>query len=207
MTTPSGADFLGGSHPVGATPLSPEDIDGLLPSWIGTREELNNAERDNIAGAVRWLFTGRKPVTTVDGVLDIAFCDRLHRRMFGDVWSWAGTHRRRETNIGVEPHRILTEMRNTLDDARYWHAHGTFPPAEIAVRLHHRLVSVHPYPNGNGRHTRMLADVSLFVRGEPRLTWGASTLVGDSDSRRRYIDAILAANDHDIVPLLEFARS
>jgi Fic-DOC domain mobile mystery protein B len=136
--------LLGEPDPPGATPLTPEDVEGLLPTWVATRADLNQVEQANIEAAVRWAFVGRKPVSRVEDLLTPQFSDRVHRRMFGDVWTWAGKRRRRLTNIGVDPTEITTQMKLALDDALYWHANGVFEPAELAVRIHHRLVCVHP---------------------------------------------------------------
>jgi Fic-DOC domain mobile mystery protein B len=205
MSPPRG--FLFEPEPDGATPLNPDDAEGLKPTWIATREELNQAEMANITQAVIWAYVGRRPVATVEDLLTISFSDLLHKKMFADVWTWAGTHRRSQTNIGVEPYLIVPQMKLALDDALFWHDRQTYPPTEIAVRLHHRLVVVHPYPNGNGRHTRMMADLYLYVVGLQRLSWGGESLVGHSAARRKYIAAVVAANGHDIAPLLEFATS
>lgn len=199
--------FLSEPEPDGATPLSPEDAEGLKPTWIATRDDLNQAEMANIAQAAIWAYVGRRPVASVEQLLTISFSDLLHRRMFSEVWTWAGTHRRSQTNIGVEPSLIVQQMKLALDDAWYWHGHQTYPPTELAVRLHHRLVVVHPYPNGNGRHTRMMADLYLHLVGMQRLSWGGESLTGDSRTRRTYIEALIAANAHDIGPLLKFATS
>ena len=152
-------ETLSGQAP-GETPLTEEDLAGLKPSWIATRADLNAAEQEGIFNASKWLFSPRA-LPTVDTLLTVAFADRLHKRMFGGVWLWAGQRRQRVTNIGVEPYQITIKLRDVFDDALYWHHHQDLgmDHAEIAVRLHHRLVAVHPYPNGNGRHARLIADV------------------------------------------------
>lgn len=196
-----------GDEPHGATPLDADDLAGLIPTFVATRTDLNLLEQANIEKAVRGQFRSRAPVPP-ENVLAIQFSDRLHRQMFGDVWRWAGTHRRRETNIGIDPVEIVTEMKKLFDDASYWHAHETYEVRERAVRLHHRLVWIHPYPNGNGRHTRLLADVYLRSSGRNRLTWGrGGDLLNDTDVRRRYLAALRAADAGDLGELVEFAQS
>ncbi len=196
---------LPGDDATGATPLTDEDIDGLIPTFVATRADLNLAEQANIETATLWAL-GRR-VASTDRLLTIDFADRVHRRMFGDVWRWAGRHRTRMTNIGVEPHQITTQMKLLFDDARYWHDQSTYQPAERAVRFHHRLVFVHPYRNGNGRHARFVADLYLRLNGEPTLTWGAETSIEiDSTARRNYITALQAADRGDIEPLRDFAQ-
>lgn len=197
-----------GDGPLGSTPLIPDDLAGLLPMWLATQRDLNAAEQANIESAVRWAFTGRRPVTGVAHLLTVTFSAALHKRMFGEVWRWAGQHRTVQTNIGVEAHLISSSMKQAFDDANFWTDHSTYPTDEIAVRLHHRLVAIHPYPNGNGRQTRMLADVYLDVLGETRLSWGGGgDLNGRTTQRDIYLAALRSADAHDITPLLQFATS
>ena len=196
---------LGGFDPPDATPLEEDDLDGLIPTFLATRRDLNVVEHTNIEAAMRWAFNRRRS-GTVASLLTIPFADSLHRRMFGDVSRWAGVHRSRQTNIGIEPYRIVTEMKLLFGDANYWHEHDTYIPSELAVRIHHRLVSIHPYRNGNGRHSRLLADLYLHRSGNRPLNWSAGELFGaESDSRRAYIDALQLADRGDIAPLHRFA--
>lgn len=194
-------------EPPGATPLDADDLAGLKPTWVATPADLNLAEQRNIEQATRWAFAARRPVATVPDLLTIAFVDRVHRRLFGDVWAWAGQRRRRETNIGVEPVMVTVAMQDVLSDVTWWHEHQTFAPAETAVRLHHRLVSVHPYVKGNGRHSRFLADLYLHLNGHPRLGWNRAALVADNDTRTVYIAALRKADDGDYGLLIDFATS
>lgn len=189
-------------EPEDATPLEPEEREGLRPTWITYRSELNEAEQSNIAAGAAWAHRQRRRDMFTE-----AFIRELHRRMFGDVWTWAGEFRRTERNIGIDPVRIPVELRSALDDARYWRDHETYPADEIAVRLHHRLVAIHPFPNGNGRVTRMIADLLAIRLGREPLTWGRANLVDVGETRARYTAALRAADNHDIGPLLTFARS
>ena len=127
--------------------------------------------------------------------------------MFGDVWSWAGSFRQRDTNIGHEPHRIPGSLRELLGTASYWLENNTFPADEFAVRLHHRLVQIHPFPNGNGRHTRAMADLMIERFGGRPFTWGRTGLIKDGPVRASYIATLRQADNLDIAPLLAFARS
>lgn len=200
--------LLDGPESAGATPLTPEDLEGLLLTWVTTRADLNRVEQTNIETAILWAFLGRRPVSRVEDLLTPRFSDRLHQKMFDDVWEWAGKRRRRQTNIGVDPFEIATGMKNVFDDAIFWHVNDVCAPAELAVRIHHRLVCVHPYPNGNGRHTRLMADLYLHITGRARLTWGGGVPLGSPGvNRARYIEALLAANDGDMQPLLTFANT
>lgn len=195
-----------GPEPSGATPLEPEDLEGLIPDFVATRSDLNQVEFENIASALPWAL-GQARSLGPEGVLDHAFMLALHRRMFGGVWSWVGTQRRRVTNIGVAPAMIAGECRLLFDDAKYWHKHTVFPSDELAARIHCRLVSIHPFPNGNGRCTRMIADLYLTSTGAQPFSWGAQSLDVDGSSRATYIAALLrAAQEDDYGPLIRFAR-
>ena len=196
---------LSGRAP-GETPLSEDDLPGLKPSWIATRADLNAAEQQGILNASKWLFSPRN-LPTVDTLLTAAFADRLHQRMFGGVWRWAGQHRQRITNIGVEPNQISIKLRNVFDDALYWHNHDVgMDFIEVAVRLHHRLVAVHPYPNGNGRHARLMADALLRRYGQQDpLPWGGRDLGEVNATRATYIQALQQADRGSYEPLIAFA--
>lgn len=196
-----------GPEPDGATPLEEDELVDLIPAFVATRADLNIVEYDNITKAVPWALDQARR-GGVQRVLDYPFLFGLHRRMFEDVWRWAGTQRRRVTNIGVDPSQIVDQAKQALDDARWWHDNDAFSADERAVRIHRRLVAVHPFPNGNGRCTRLLADLYLTASGQPIFTWGAGgTLDKDSAARRRYLDALRAADGDDFGPLVAFARS
>ena len=184
-----------------ATPLAPGELEGLIPTHITLRRELNELEQANIAEADRWAFGRRR-----DAVSE-PFLRGLHRRMFNRVWRWAGRYRTTERNLGVAPYLIEPELRQIVDDARYWVERASLPPEELAVRFHHRLVVVHPFANGNGRWSRLAADLLIVGLGGERFTWGRSNLQAAGDVRRAYINALRAADNHDLGPLVAFARS
>lgn len=184
-----------------ATPLTPDEKKGLVPSYITLRRELNEAEQLGITEAEEWAFSRKR------NVLDETFLRRLHKKMFKDVWRWAGEFRTTARNIGVEPWQITSMLRNLLEDTNYWILHETYPPDEIAVRFHHRLVLIHPFPNGNGRHARLATDLLLVKLGQERFTWGRISLVNPGKTRQQYIAALRAADAHDLQPLLAFVRS
>ena len=184
-----------------ATPLANEEKLGLMPSYITLRRELNEAEQINVTRAEQWAFSRKRDV------LDEAYLGRLHKQMFQDVWTWAGEFRTSERNIGVEPWRIATELRELLENVRYWIDHQTYPIDEIAARFHHKLVWIHCFANGNGRHGRLAADLLLVNLGQPRFSWGRQSLVNAGETRRNYVAALRAADNHDIQPLLAFVRS
>jgi Fic-DOC domain mobile mystery protein B len=190
----------------GATPLDDQDLDGLIPTFVATRRDLNLVEQANIEVATRWAFRGRT-VASVNDLMTTNFAREVHRRMFGDVWRWAGQQRLRETNIGIEPTQISVAMKMLFDDARHWHDHDVYDAIERAVRIHHRLVSVHPFRNGNGRHARFVADLYLYRIKLPRLSWGGERIDTDTETRNAYISALRAADGGDIAALLDFARA
>jgi len=184
-----------------STPLTEEERQQLMPSYISVRSELNDAEQRNILEAEAWAFKQKRDVLSED------FLKQLHKRMFGNVWRWAGKLRHSERNIGVEAYRISADLRQLIDDCRYWVDHNSYEPDEIAARFSHRLVHIHPFPNGNGRHSRIAADLLLVSLGRKRFSWGQANLVDANEARRRYINALHAADRHDYRPFLEFVRS
>lgn len=184
-----------------ATPLTPSERAGLMPTYIALRSELNEAEQRNIAEADQWAFARKRAVVSEP------LLRGLHRRMFNRVWRWAGKYRTTERNLGIPSYRIEPELRQILEDVQYWIEHGSYSLDELAVRFHHRLVAVHPFANGNGRWSRLAADLLIVSQGGARFTWGATDLLAVSDVRRRYIDALRAADVHDLARLVAFARS
>jgi Fic-DOC domain mobile mystery protein B len=193
------------AEPEDATPLEPEEREALLQSWITHRGDLNEAEQENILAGAAWARgrRGRKP----QDILSSDFAMTLHRRMFGEVWKWAGARRTTARNIGVDAYRIQADMAALLEDVRYWVEHETYPPDEVAVRLHHRLVLIHPFPNGNGRHARLMADLLIERLGGEPFSWGGGGLADTGELRTRYVASLRAADNHDIGPLLACARS
>lgn len=188
-----------------ATPLDADERAQLLQSWIVSRADLNIAEEENILAGMAWVRgrRHRKPAA----ILTPAFVVMLHLRMFGEVWQWAGSYRTTARNIGIDAWRIGTEVAQLLDDVRYWIEQASYPRDEIAVRLHHRLVAIHPFANGNGRHSRLMADLLVERLGGVAFSWGSGSLADTGALRRRYVEALRAADNHDIAPLLAFARA
>jgi Fic-DOC domain mobile mystery protein B len=189
----------------GQTIISPGELLELKPS-IATRAQLNDVERLNIINARNWAMR-RATLKRKDLVTD-HFARELHRRMFKDVWRWAGHFRKTERNLGWESHRIAEGVRVLLDDARFWLSEETYPLHEAMVRMHHRLVVVHPWVNGNGRHARLLADTIIASRGGTPLTWGArQDLANPGDARALYLEAVRAADQGDFGLLIRFSLS
>lgn len=182
-------------EPEGATPLDSDEAAELIPKHIHTRSELNAWEQQNILAAARWAHRARSEA------LSYGFIRELHRRMFDETWAWAGTFRTSDKNIGVDWHTIPTEVRNLVDDGLYWLENGTYPVDEAALRLHHRLVQVHPFPNGNGRLARLWSDAVLLQNGRSAFAWRNRMLDESGEMRRAYIDGLRAADNLDYEPL------
>lgn len=190
-------------YPEGATPLDLDEAEGLLLTHITTRGELDRWEQDNIVEAMTWLDK-----TKPTDILNEHFILELHRRMFGEVWKWAGSFRKSDKNIGGPWYSIPVSLRDLCEDVRMWIDQGE-PSCDVAaVHFHHRLVLIHPFPNGNGRHARLMTDVLMEnVMQCPRFTWGSRDLSTTGNPRYKYIAALQAADAHDFDPLLQFVRT
>jgi len=189
----------------GQTPLEEEEREGLKIKSITTQGELNEFEQLNIEKAVEWsIHTNLK----AENILTEKFIKGLHKKMYGDVWKWAGEYRRTEKNIGIRWINIGLEVQNLLDDTKYWIENKTFSSEEIAIRFKHRIVSIHCFPNGNGRHSRMMADIIMeSIFGNEIFSWHLSHMVKANEVRKEYIDALKKADNGNIVPLIEFAKN
>lgn len=182
-----------------STPLTEEEKQGLIPSWVTNRNELNDLESRGIFDAEKWLLTSRQK-----DLLSEKFIKQVHKKMFEGTWKWAGKFRTTERNIGVAPYAIAVELQKLSDDVKYWIEHETYPPVEICARFHHRLVYIHPFPNGNGRHSRLMADLVMKKLGEKPLNWGEGSLVEISELRKTYINALQKADRGNYSFLLNF---
>lgn len=191
-------------EPEGATPLDPDEKQGLKFAHITTRGELDELEQANIEQGLAWISRRRG-----GNIFDDAFIRTLHKRLFGDVWSWAGEYRLTEKNIGIDPFQIGMQLRMLLENSRYWSENDVFPPLEAAARFHHRMVQIHPFPNGNGRHARIAADILLEeVYGHEPVAWASGfDLQADNERRTAYIAALRAADGGDFEPLFRFVGS
>lgn len=189
----------------GQTPLDEEEKRDLIPSLV-TREDLDAFEQENILEARKWVM--QKATLAKLDVFTEKFLITLHKRMYGHVWKWAGRFRKSNKNIGVDRIYITTELHQLLGDAQYWLEHKTYPISDLAVIFHHRLVKIHLFPNGNGRHARMCADVIVAKFGGEKLSWGGnSDLTKPDEIRTRYIAALREADAGNYEPILAFARS
>ncbi len=192
--------------PKGATPLNPDEMAGLIPQSISNMHDLNAIEQDNILQGTQWAYSRKRKE-----VLTEKFLRDLHQKMFGLVWKWAGHYRTSNKTIGVNWFQVPGEILKLIENVRYWITNETYPTDEIAARFHHRLVSIHPFPNGNGRWARVMTDVLLFSLDKEPFTWGQKKKVESLDqagsSREAYLDALQHADARDYKPLLKFARS
>ncbi len=189
----------------GQTPLDEDEKEGLLIPTIATRAELDEFEQQNIEEAVQWtLMRNFKPAE----IFSERFVRELHKRMYGNVWGWAGQFRKTNKNLGVDKWEIGIELKKLLADVTYWVEHNTYRPDEIAVRFTHRLVSIHCFSNGNGRHSRLMADIVIEkVFKQPHFTWGAGNITDNGEARKAYLKAVKAADTCDFEPLMAFVRS
>lgn len=193
--------------PEGATKLDPDEIQGLLIETISTQAELNFAEQQSIIESSKWIFE-----TNHKNILTDQFFKNLHKKMFQSVWRWAGKHRTTNKNIGVEPYKILIEIKKLCDDCEYWIENQTYDWDEIAARFHHKVVWIHPFANGNGRFSRILTDILLKKYQQPSLTWGRNTYSKDDFSsestlRTEYILSLREADNKKFKKLIHFIRS
>lgn len=194
-----------GPDPVGATPLSPDDYVDLIPMWISNRADLNQAEAANISDAQDLCFSRRLSLPTI---LDDYFVRKLHMNMYSDVWTWAGKYRTRELSIGVPSVQVAVEVKNLMEDSAFWLEGNDADDLDRAIcRVHHRLVAVHPFINGNGRMCRMYADLLALSVGRPVFSWGGTRLGKDSETRLSYISALKSADAGDYESLYSFVRS
>lgn len=184
-----------------STPLTEDEKQQLKIKWITTRAELNELETTGIAEAEIWLMTNKKDI------LNETFIKKLHKKMFGSIWKWAGTFRTTERNIGVAPYNIQPQMRMLIDDIKFWISHKTYSEKEIAIRFHHRLVQIHPFPNGNGRISRIMADLLMHSFNLENLNWGSGDLTEISELRSKYIKALQEADKGNYEPLIKFVSN
>lgn len=190
-------------YPVGATPIDLDEVQGLLLSHIRTRAELDRWEQENISEAEDVVLRRKQK-----DILTEKYARNLHKKMFGTVWRWAGDFRRSQKNIGIEWMQVPVALRQLFQEVNGWLEYNSYPPDEIAARFHHRLVAIHAFSNGNGRHARLMADVLLVhLLGRERFSWGQENLTDAGECRHRYIAALQAADRHDYGPLLAFVRS
>ena len=188
----------------GQTPLDEEEKEGLLIKVITTQRELDEFEQLNIEKAIEWTIHAN---LKLDKILSEKFIKKLHSKMYGDVWKWAGKFRKSDKNIGIKWAQIGIELKNLIDDTKYWIKNKIYPPEEISIRFKHRIVSIHCFPNGNGRHSRMIADIIMeSIFGKEIFTWHQSNMVKADETRKKYIATLRQADNGNIKPLIEFAK-
>ncbi len=189
----------------GQTPIEEEEKEGLKIKTISTRGELDEFEQANIEKAIEWSL---KSNLSYDKIVTVAFIKEVHKRMFSEVWGWAGTFRKTNKNIGVDKSRIEIELTKLMGDCKFWIENKSFSEDEIAIRFKHRMVKIHPFPNGNGRHSRLCADI-LISKGLKKkiFTWGSKNITDQGEARSKYLNAIYEADKENIKPLIKFART
>lgn len=193
----------GGAEPQGATPLDPDEAEGLIPIHIETRQELNEWEQANIARAEAWLTRRR----LAQSVLTLEFLRELHRRMFDGTWAWAGHFRKTGKTIGVTPSQVPEQLVTLLENTKQQIQSGSLATDEIALRFHHLLVRIHPFSNGNGRHARAMTDALLAEVGSDRFSWGSASIDTAGTARTNYIAALRQADNGEYQSLRSFVRS
>jgi len=189
----------------GQTPLDEDEKEGLKIKSITTQKELDEFEQLNIEKAIEWtIHANLKP----EKILTEKFIKDLHKKMYSDVWKWAGEFRKTDKNIGINWTQIGIELKNLIDDTKYWIENKTYPPEEIAIRFKHRIVAIHCFPNGNGRHSRVIADIIIeSIFGKEIFTWHNSNMLKADETRKSYILALKEADNGNIIPLIEFAKN
>ncbi len=187
-------------HPKGATPLTGSEQADLLPKHITSQDALNRWEKSNISMAEEW-------ASEHQDILSSWFVRKLHYHMFDLTWKWAGTFRSIDLNLGVSWPIINEEVKKLCDNTKYHIEHDIFPADEIALRFHHKLVWVHPFVNGNGRHARLIADLLIKQLGNVPFQWGTyQDLIEQTSIRKQYIEALQDADRGDYKKLITFSR-
>ena len=192
-------------HSPGATPINHNEIDGLIPIHINTQEQLNEWEQQNILQAELWIMKKKK--LGLNKILTINFLQDLHKKMFANTWNWAGSFRKTNKNIGIDWIQINENLKILIDDVIYQINKCTFEHDELVARFHHRLVFIHPFINGNGRHARLMADIILMSLNCKRFSWGTVNLAEANKTRSQYITALKKADQGDYKALINFVRS
>lgn len=193
-------------YPQGATALDPDELNGLIPTFVSTQGELNTVEKENIKEATVWVHGKNHK-----NILNVKFLYGLHKKMLGEVWTWAGEQRTSAKNIGVDWQQIPTQLHELLQNTKYWIGNKTYSWDEIAARFHYKLVEIHVFPNGNGRHARLMTDILMEANGQKQLSWGtrgSSDIIDvEGELRNEYISALQEADFRKYNRLIKFMRS
>lgn len=187
----------------GATPIDPDEAAGLIPKHLLTQDQLNEWEQANITKGEIWLFRQK---LSLEEFATIQFVKKSHKKMFDNTWRWAGMFRTTDKNIGICRSKISVELQKLCGDLLYQIKNETYSKEEIAIRFHHRLVSIHCFSNGNGRHARIITDYLLSLMGCEKFKWGKRDLIKINESRKKYIKALQEADKGNYDSLLIFAR-
>lgn len=191
------------AFPEGATPIG--DCSGLIPVWVHHVNDLNRVEAENILNGQRKYLQGR--ISDPPTWFQVKELKAIHRSMFGTVWEWAGVYRKSITSIGINPSLIPTQLAELCLEVSSWSQHPvelTF--VEMAARVHHRLVFIHPFENGNGRFSRLIADRFLLAFKCQHPVW-PSHLNQEGVVRKDYIKTLKSADKGDYAPLVDFMKN
>jgi Fic-DOC domain mobile mystery protein B len=193
------------TYNAGETPLDPGELEEIKIPTVSNRRELDEFEQKNIEDALLWL---KKKKPGSDEILTEDFIKELHLRMYGTVWKWAGEFRKTNKNIGVDKFEIKIELKKLFEDVKYWIENSVFGTDEIAIRFKHKIVSIHCFPNGNGRHSRLMADtIREYIFRKPPFKWKGGNLTKDCDEKTQYLNALRKADSGDISDLIIFAKN
>ncbi|OFW81036.1 MAG: hypothetical protein A2887_02105 [Alphaproteobacteria bacterium RIFCSPLOWO2_01_FULL_40_26] len=181
----------------GQTPIDEDEKHDLIPD-LDTLDDLNIFEQENIIEAQKWV--GGSNIIKKSDLLDFDFLTKLHKKMFDKTWKWAGQLRKTDKNIGCDPNKIRIELKNLQNDFKFWVDNQTYSIKQIALVVHHRLVKIHIFPNGNGRHARLVADC-IIRKFDPtkKIDWSGKNLLGKKfesidELRKNYIQSLRKAD-------------
>lgn len=186
----------------GSTPLDPDQIRGIKFSHLVNMGELDEVEDLNIQKGLEWLNRQKG-----DDYLSMEFLCKLHEKLFGDVWKWAGTFRKVEVNLSkIKYYDVGPQLKMFFEDAKLWIEGGRMSWDEISAEMHHRLIAIHPFPNGNGRTTRIYTEYVQKRNKQAVTSWKASLNHDPKERRRVYIKSLQQADKGDFRPLIEFMQ-
>jgi Fic-DOC domain mobile mystery protein B len=186
----------------GSTPLDHDQIKGIRFAHLTTMGELDELEDENIQRGLEWLNHQK----TKD-YLSIEFLCKLHEKLFGEVWKWAGKFRTVEVNISkYRHHDVRPQLHNFFEDIKLWISGGKMSWDEISAEMHHRLVTIHPFPNGNGRTTRIFTEYVQKRNQQQVTSWGSTRKIDQKKRRDDYIKALRLADIGDFRALIDFMK-
>ncbi len=183
----------------GETPL--DDISGLKLKHIRTVSGRADVEFENMALAIDKYLTRAPSRRTAP--FSLRWMLRVHREMFGNVWTWAGKRRTTDgLTLGVPAIRVEIALEELSRDLSLWRDAPIGRQEEAAI-LHHRAVSIHPFLDCNGRWARMLSRIWQLQHTGDYTRWPETELFqGQSSLRPAYIRALQEADAGDMTALI-----